>query len=158
MTTRLMTGAFLIRGGKVLLMLRSETKKLAPGMWSCVGGHIEPDELNAPRRACLREIEEETGIQPDMIHDLKLRYMTVRHTGDEIRVGHYFVGHLTRDVDLPFCDEGTLHWIDLAEAAARPMTFSVRCVTEHIAANLSDENLYLCGINRENDNMTWVTL
>jgi 8-oxo-dGTP diphosphatase len=153
-----MTGAFLLYDNKMLLMHRTEQNKLAPGMWSCVGGHIEPDELNNPRAACLREIAEETGIREDMICDLKLRYITNRITGSELRTGYYYVGYLTCDCDLPFCDEGTLHWIELADAATRPMTFSIKCVTEHIIANLDDENIYLCGINRENDTMTWVGL
>jgi ADP-ribose pyrophosphatase YjhB (NUDIX family) len=37
-------------------MKRSMAKKIAPGKWAPIGGHIEEGEMSAPERACLREI------------------------------------------------------------------------------------------------------
>lgn len=54
--TRLMTNAFLLNGEKMLVMKRSNNKKIAPGLWTGVGGHIEPQEINDPEASCLREI------------------------------------------------------------------------------------------------------
>ena len=70
MESRLVAGALLSCGNQVLMMKRSEHKALAPGVWSCIGGHLEPDEINTPSQACLREIWEETGIAPERIHNL----------------------------------------------------------------------------------------
>lgn len=42
-------------------MKRAPGRAIAPGVWSCVGGHIEPNELNNPLSTCLREVFEETG-------------------------------------------------------------------------------------------------
>ncbi len=158
MKTRNMVGAFLTYQDKVLLMHRSMQKKIAPGMWSCIGGHIEPQEINTPLEACYREIAEEAQISQECIKNLHLRYITTRNAGDEIRSGYYFVGEVTQACSLPQCDEGTLHWISLRDALEKPMSFSVKQITTHWIANPGDDALYLCGVNRENDTMEWVAL
>lgn len=56
------TAAFLKHGNDYLLMKRAPNRIIAPEVWSGVGGKLERDELNDPQVACLREIEEETGI------------------------------------------------------------------------------------------------
>lgn len=38
---RLMTNAFIINRNKILLLKRANYKKIAPGLWTGVGGHIE---------------------------------------------------------------------------------------------------------------------
>jgi len=79
MNTKLMAGAFLKYNDKVLIMRRGTHKKLNPGLWAPVGGHLEPEEINAPAEACLREIEEETKIRLDNIMDFRLKYIIVRN-------------------------------------------------------------------------------
>ncbi|MFC7680786.1 NUDIX domain-containing protein [Paenibacillus sp. GCM10028914] len=69
MNTRLMSTAFLYYNDKILMMKRSANRKLAPGLWTGIGGHIEPDEMNNPELACIREIYEETGIESDRLSD-----------------------------------------------------------------------------------------
>ena len=128
MRTRYMAGAFLACGDKVLLIKRGMHKALAPGLWSCVGGHVEPEEMNDPDAACYREIEEETGIGRGLVEGLRLRYMTVRQVDDgEIRVGYYYVGRVVREVALPPCSEGELKWVPLVEVRnlGLTMTYSV---------------------------------
>ncbi|MDR2446949.1 MAG: NUDIX domain-containing protein [Treponema sp.] len=53
---------FLKNNGLYLLMKRSPGRKMAPNVWSCIGGHMEPHEINDPLEICLREAKEETGI------------------------------------------------------------------------------------------------
>ncbi|WP_461246058.1 NUDIX hydrolase [Treponema sp. R6D11] len=67
------SGAFLKNGESYLLIKRSPTRTIAPNIWSCIGGHMEKDEINDPLEACLREVEEETGIKREHIYNLKLR-------------------------------------------------------------------------------------
>ena len=45
--------------GRVFVQRRSITRRVLPGIWDIVGGHIEPGETL--ERALAREIEEETG-------------------------------------------------------------------------------------------------
>ena len=44
-TLRNGVAAFLQNGGNYLLMKRADNRKTAPGVWSGVGGHIEPHEI-----------------------------------------------------------------------------------------------------------------
>ena len=62
-TLRNGVAAFLQNNGSYLLMKRAENRGIAPGVWSGVGGHIEPNEINDPLAACYREIEEETNFE-----------------------------------------------------------------------------------------------
>ena len=54
--------AFLRNNDEYLLMERANNRKINPGFWSGVGGHVEPHEINDPLSACYREIEEEAGM------------------------------------------------------------------------------------------------
>jgi ADP-ribose pyrophosphatase YjhB (NUDIX family) len=60
------SGAFLKNNGKYFLMKRSAERKIATNVWSCVGGHMEQNEINNPLDTCLREIREETGIKKEI--------------------------------------------------------------------------------------------
>lgn len=54
-------GALFIRAdGKVLLGLRAPSKKVWPGHWDTIGGHVEDGE--SLENALVREIREETGV------------------------------------------------------------------------------------------------
>jgi 8-oxo-dGTP diphosphatase len=56
-------GALLIRSdGKVLLGLRSPTKKAWPGHWDSIGGRVEKGE--SLEQALVREVQEEIGVTP----------------------------------------------------------------------------------------------
>ncbi|MGJ7903620.1 NUDIX domain-containing protein [Lysobacter sp. 1R34A] len=57
-----LVGALLWRQGRVLLGLRAAHKRLAPGCWDMLGGHVEAGET--PEQALWRELGEEAGIGP----------------------------------------------------------------------------------------------
>jgi 8-oxo-dGTP diphosphatase len=158
MKVRLMAGAFLINEDHVLMLQRNADRKIAPGMWSCVGGHMEPDEIKDPLAACLREVGEEAGIPAGMISGLELRYVTTRNTGEEIRIGFYFFGGICQRLSLPGCDEGTLHWVPMREMIERPMSFSVKEVVAHCLNHRGSDEVFLCAINRKNDGATFVKI
>ena len=112
MKVRVIAGAFIIEGNDYLLMKRAHTKKIAPGMWGGVGGHAEPNELNSPKKTCLREIYEETGIEETDFKDFNLKYIIIRRNREEIVLMYYFIAlskiRLYEDKTL----EGKLHWIN----------------------------------------------
>ncbi len=58
----MLVGALIARGGMLLLGLRSVHKRLCPGMWDLIGGHVQAGE--SPAEALAREVEEEVGIRP----------------------------------------------------------------------------------------------
>jgi 8-oxo-dGTP diphosphatase len=83
-------GAFLKNSGCYLLMKCSSKRKIAPNVWSCIGGHMETYELNDPIKTCLREIKEETGITGEHIFNLKLRYIIIRRYKETIRQNYIY--------------------------------------------------------------------
>jgi 8-oxo-dGTP diphosphatase len=83
-SARHMTSIFLIRGARILLLYRIGSSAV-PDSWVGIGGHVEPGELRDPTRAALRELQEEVGIGPSQIDDLRLRYVSMRDSGEELR-------------------------------------------------------------------------
>jgi len=142
----------------MILIQRGLHKELAPGVWSCIGGHIEREEHDNPLIACFREIEEETGIAQSSIADLSLRYITTRLIGNEVRTGYYFFGKTTHRCCLPKCIEGDLHWVKISKMINLQMTFSIKSIMTHWYKNQDSSDTLLCGINRENNNATWTTI
>jgi len=122
--------AFLRNGGDYLLMKRADSRKIGPGLWYGVGGHMEPDEISSPQDACLREILEETGIPASEIVDLQHRYIVMRRSGDKIVVNHFFFGQTgTRTVTAS--EEGALYWVPEREVLDRPFFNAIRLTLAH---------------------------
>ena len=110
--------AFLINDNDFLLMKRDDKSEIMPGFWGGVGGHLECDEINNPRHACIREIYEETGIKENQIIDLKLKYVIMRRWYDEVVINYTYFGKTTSR-DLVENDEGTLHWVNKESLLSR---------------------------------------
>ena len=140
--TRLFAGAFLWWNDEVILMQRSLNKKLAPGMWAGVGGHIEQSEINSPITACFREIAEETGIQSTQIRNLDLRYVAVFKTEDILDSVYYFIGELKERCNLQQTNEGKLHWVNIRDGVDLEMSPHVKAVYLHWVNNMNDTNLH----------------
>jgi mutator protein MutT len=58
----LLAGAMILRSGQVLLGLRAAHKRICPGLWDFIGGHVEPGET--PLKGLERELLEEIGVRP----------------------------------------------------------------------------------------------
>jgi len=140
--TRLFAGAFLRWENEVILIKRGLHKKIAPGLWSGIGGHIEQHEMNTPKLACLREIEEETGIRAAQIKGLDMRYFILRKSAETLDSIYYFVGELQKKCSLAQTDEGVLHWVTLEEGRSLEMTACIKKVYSHWIKNLDSETLH----------------
>ena len=165
MYTRLLAGAFLTYQNKVLLIKRGMHKELGPGMWSGIGGHLEPEELSNPRKinhlaAIYREIKEEAGVSPEELLNLDLRYIItlINRTRNEIENVYYYFGKVSGEFEPPYCDEGVLHWVDFKDVKDLPMTFFVKETILHWLDNRDKDNVFLVGINKDNDKSTFVEL
>lgn len=123
--------AFLIWNNQMLLIERSQKKKIAPGKWFGIGGHMEPEEINNPYGAIYREIYEETGLDKSKIISLDLKYIIYNKTEEgEIVVNHIFFG----EVSAPYVvanDEGILHWVDIETAQEKMSHHMVSKVLNH---------------------------
>ena len=122
--------AFLKRGSKYLLMKRAANKEVAPGVWACVGGKFEPQELNDPLAACLREVYEETGIPAERIFNLKLRYIILRRAKDTIRQSYIYFGE-TDVEEVIDTNEGSLHWVPEEDLLNREYTKTFAAMMRH---------------------------
>jgi len=131
MRLRMMSGAFIINGKDYLMMKRAEDRKLAPGMWGPVGGHVEPNEINDPKAACFREIYEEAGIEEKDFEKLDLKYIIFRKEKDEIRLHYIFIGKTKSTKYDDKTNEGKLYWVKEEELLGKTMSFTVRKALEH---------------------------
>lgn len=150
-----MTGAFLLNNDEVLMLKRSKNKKIAPGLWSCVGGHVEPHEHCSPEHSCLREIEEETGISRIDIENLTLRYILLRRIEDELRQHYIFFGE-TKTRTISSCNEGELHWVKLPELGDLQMSLSLKLMYEHYLHHSKTDNVWTGTFS--DGKMIWVPL
>ncbi|WP_281889021.1 NUDIX domain-containing protein [Paenibacillus sp. YYML68] len=128
--TRMLAAAMLFHDNELLMMKRSMSRTLSPGLWAAVGGHLEPEEINDPEKAVLREIHEETGLELDQIKQLRLRYILHRLNRNEVRQQFiYSAEAMTRIVGQS--EEGELHWIPRELVMNRELPFIYRKLLEH---------------------------
>lgn len=98
----------LIKDGQVLLQKAPETKKIFPGFYNGIGGHIERGE--DVYSSALRELREEAGI---FCNDLKLVGTIMIDVEDEQGILLFVFSGQDIQGDVTGSDEGSLHWIDI---------------------------------------------
>lgn len=117
---------------EVLLLQKRPGSPFLPGYLVPIGGHMKADEINDPLHACLREIEEETGLTEQAVGSLALRYMIHRIKEDkEIRTQYIFSGTVRADSSFIESEEGRLMWVDGRTSADRHVTASTLEVMRH---------------------------
>lgn len=110
------TLCFVTHGSDVLLLKRGAHKRIYPGQYNGVGGHIERDE--DPLSGAVREIMEETGLP---VHHVRFRgvlHVDVGHDNG-IMVFVFSAEALSRDfID---SEEGTLEWVPRDQIEGLPL-------------------------------------
>ena len=137
---RQMATAFLYYGNEVLMMKKSNSRLYNQEFWSGLGGHLEPEELNNPKQACLREIYEESGLQESDIDDLTLRYILFRIKEDEIRQQFVYIGR-SATKDFTPSQEGELHWVNEDDIHQLRLSRIIRFMVEHHYEHRSQSNI-----------------
>lgn len=159
-TVRHMSSAFIWNGPNVLMLKKASTSALFPDLWVPVGGHIRPEECSSPKDACLREIQEETGLSAGQLGDLKLMYITVRRKKEEIRIQHLFFCH-TESRDVVDSSEGILAWVQKQRLQGLKTSYTSQAVLRHyFTRDLGDESLYMgvVEVHRARPEMNWIKL
>ena len=138
------TCAFLENEGSFLLMKRAVDRDMNPNFWSGIGGKIESEEINNPFSACMREINEETGMTFGNIENLTLRYIVMRRHKDVIRQSYIYFGK-TNTRKFVDTDEGSLHWIPKHELDKKKYTATFVKMIQHYLSPMSDCNNIFIG-------------
>jgi len=145
---RNMTSVYLVREGEILCLYRIGSRVANNRYVGAAGGHFEQNELNDPKKCVLREMKEELGLLESDVEDLRLRYITHRLTGGEIRQNYYFFGRLKEDKALS-STEGNLRWVPLDEIPALEMPVSAKhMILHYLKEGRFTEELY-CGVTEE---------
>ena len=120
---------FITRGDFVLLLKGAPDKRIWPGRYNGVGGHVEQgeDTLTAARR----ELLEETGL---VCPDLRLFGIVTVDTGENRGIGMYiFRGELRSGEPTP-SSEGTLEWIHKARLGSLDLVDDLPILLPHLLA------------------------
>ena len=129
---RNMASVYLIREEEILLLYR-QGNSIVSNLWiGSAGGHFEQSELNDAKACVLRELKEELNLNPSVLTDLQLRYVTMRYTNGEIRQNYYFFAKITGDIhETPESTEGICKWFQFSQVNDLPMPFTAKHVLNH---------------------------
>jgi 8-oxo-dGTP diphosphatase len=100
------TLCFITHGNDILLLKRSEHKRVYPGRYNGIGGHIERDE--DPLSGMIREIREETGLEVRNVH---FRGVIHVDAGEATGILVFVFSAEAASRDFTGNDEGTLEWV-----------------------------------------------
>lgn len=144
---RNMASIYLRKGDQILLLYR-QGDSIVSNMWiGSAGGHFERDELNNAQACILREMQEELGLTTDRIHNLSLRYVTLRYTDNEIRQNYYFFADLIGDVKTDLIStEGITQWYSINDLAELTMPFTARHMIDHYLKTGQFNDALYCGL------------
>jgi 8-oxo-dGTP diphosphatase len=143
---RNMTSIYITNKDKLLLLYRIGSKVVQPS-WCGIGGHFEKDEVNNPKACVVREMLEETGITESDLKNIRLKYVTLRYKNNEIRQNYYFFADLANlELQLGYCSEGILEWIDISGLLDRGMPYTAKYVLKHYLEIGKNDNSIYAGI------------
>lgn len=131
------TLCFVTHGDDVLLIKRAAHKRVYPGLYNGVGGHLERDE--DPLSGAVREIQEETGLD---VTNVRLRGIIHVDAGEAngIIVFVFSAEALTRE--LIATDEGTLEWVPRERALDLPLVEDLPILLEKVLESDAEGELF----------------
>lgn len=145
---RNMTSLYLVDDSGILCLYRIGSRVSNQKYVGSAGGHFEPCELNDARACVLREMQEELGLTESDVEGLRLRYITHRLTGGEIRQNYYFFARLKEERPLT-STEGTLRRVPYGQIPALEMPVSAKhMILHYVKEGRFTDKLY-AGITEE---------
>ena len=128
---------FLTCGQEILLIKRSSERRIFPGKYNGLGGHLERDE--DPLSGAFRELEEEAGIRPKTLQ-LKAIYHIDPNTGMGVIVFVFLGISPTRKLPVRHTDEGELCWLPISRLAEYELVEDVPMLLEKILSEEAKSN------------------
>jgi len=129
-----------VDGRTEVLLLRRAPGRILPGLWQCVSGSLEPGERVA--QGALREVEEETGFDPDCIeafYDLDLVNQFHEPSVDAVVTAAVFaVGIRPGIVERLSHEHDGARWLALDDAHRTVVWPGYRTALERIRDDLGD--------------------
>lgn len=131
------TLCFVTHGDEVLLLKRAAHKRVYPGLYNGVGGHLERDE--DPLSGAVREIQEETGLD---VTNVRLRGIIHVDAGEPsgIVVFVFKAEALSREVGTT--EEGTLEWVPREQVLDLPLVEDLPILLEKVLASEDSAELF----------------
>lgn len=143
------TLCFVFNGGDVLLMKRGAHKRVFPNQYNALGGHIERDE--DPHTSARREIREESGLA---VRDLRLCGVHNIDAGGQNGILLLVFSAWSDSRDLPdHTEEGTLHWVPVAQAHQLDLVEDLPMILPRIAAMSPDDPPYFAHLSYSADDL-----
>ncbi len=105
----------ILRDGSALLLLRRTKADELQGLYTPIGGHVDPFE--APRDAAVREVREEAGL---VIPDACFRGVLVETSPTAYNWITFIYSAEVPRYDPPPCREGVLEWVESAQLPGLP--------------------------------------
>ncbi len=108
--TILAVGLICFSKGKFLLLKRAKTKQVDPGLFSAVGGKVEPGESFIA--ALIRETKEEINLNLDIskVRPIGIKQTPDAHTNAEWIIAN-FVIELDDQINFPTTEDGDFIWV-----------------------------------------------
>lgn len=123
----LRTLCFILDGDRVLLIRRVHPPNA--GMFNAIGGKIEPWE--DPYEACLREVEEETGLRLQAATLQAIVTVIVQETLDRWILFTY-TAERPKNQEVVTSSEGSLQWVPLEEIPRLPVPPDIPLLLPHL--------------------------
>jgi len=125
---------FVTLGDEVLLLRGAPTKKIWPGKYNGLGGHVERGE--SVHAAAAREIREEAGIQ---VNDLRLRGVITIETGEPAGIGLFVFTAAARGRAITPSAEGDLEWVPFHKIAERDLVEDLPALLPRVLQMKADD-------------------
>lgn len=98
-----------------LVLHRSDSDSIYPGLWQLVSGGIEAGEK--AYEAAYREVVEETGIEPESIYNTPLTNVFYFYTTDAVNISPVFAAEIASEAEVKLSDEHQdYRWLSSEEA------------------------------------------
>ncbi len=145
------TVCFVTHGNDILLLKRGEHRRVFPGRYNGVGGHIERDE--DPLSGAIREIHEETGLEVSNI-----RFRGVIHVDTGLPTGIIVFVFSAEALNQLFVDseEGTLEWVPRDRVYDLPLVEDLPLLLPLILDNSTEQPFFAHTSYDEHDHLVMV--
>jgi 8-oxo-dGTP diphosphatase len=127
------TLCFVTHGEDILLLKRGPHKRVFPGRYNGLGGHIERDE--DPQASAVREITEETGLT---VRNPRLRGLINIDAGEANGIILFVYTAEAESRDFVDSDEGTLEWVPMTALGEKDLVEDLPIILARILENLPE--------------------